>query len=103
VDVYIPDGTPDRFAYWQARTVGLLAYLEEKGLQVLTFSKEEQENYAPNGLLLGPRDFIGVSRAGPGYERRLNERGVKTRWLNFDALTCGYGGPHCMSQVIRRG
>jgi len=103
VDVYIPDGAPDRFAYRQARTVRFLAYLEEKGMQVMTFSKEEQENYAPNGLLLGPRDLVGVSRAGPGYQRRLNERGVKTRWLNFDALTCGYGGPHCMSQVIRRG
>jgi len=103
VDVYVPQGTPDRFAYQKARTVGFCTYLEEKGMQILTFSKQEQENYAPNGLLLGPRDFIGVSRAGKDYERRLNERSVNTRFLNFDALTCGYGGPHCMSQVIRRG
>ena len=103
VDVYAPDGAPDQFTYKKVRTVGFLAYLEEKGMHVLTLSKKEQENYAPNGLLLGPRDFLGVSRAGPDYERRLNERGVKTRFLGFDALTCGYGGPHCMSQVIRRG
>jgi arginine deiminase len=103
VDVYAPDGAPDQFTYKKIRTVGFLAYLEEKGMQVLTLSKKEQENYAPNGLLLGPRDFLGVSRAGPDYEWRLNERGVKTRFLGFDALTCGYGGPHCMSQAIRRG
>jgi arginine deiminase len=103
VDVYVPQGAPDRFAYQKARTVGLCRYLEGKGMQILTFSKQEQENFAPNGLLLGPRDFIGVSRAGKDYERRLNERSVNTRFLNFDALTCGYGGPHCMSQVICRG
>lgn len=102
VDVYIPDGAPDRFTYKKVRSVGSLAYLEQKGMQVLTFSKAEQENMAPNGLLLGPRDFIGVSRACEDYERRLNEQGVKTRFLGFEALTCGYGGPHCMSQVIRR-
>ena len=103
VDVYVPDGASDRFTYKKVRTVKFLAYLEEKGMQVLTFSKEEQENYAPNGLLLGPRDFVGVSRAGKDYERRLNEGQVQTQFLGFDALTCGYGGPHCMSQVIRRG
>jgi arginine deiminase len=103
VDIYAPDGTPGHFAYKKTRAVRLTDYLEEKGMQVLTFSKHEQEDFAPNGLLLGPRDFIGVSRAGQAYERRLNQRGVQTRFLDFDALTCGYGGPHCMSQVIRRG
>jgi len=102
VDVYRPQGPPDRFVYRKVKTCGFLDYLAGKGLRVLFFSKEEQENFAPNGLLTAPYRFIGVRQAGEAYEGRLQSRGVQTVFLDFAALTGGYGGPHCSSQVIYR-
>lgn len=103
VHVYQPDGTPDDFVYRLTRKTRLSAYLADKGLEVVPFSKEEQANFAPNGLLTAARKFIGVNKAGESFERRLQAAGVQTTFLSFDALTGGYGGPHCSSQVLVRG
>lgn len=103
VQIWEAQGTPEDFRYIHTRTVLFSAYLEEKGITVIPFSKTEQDNFAANGLLVGPRDFIGVSRAGSPYERRLQALGVRTRFINFHALTGGYGGPHCSSQALVRG
>ncbi len=102
VDVYQPDGSPDSYSMVHTRSVLFSAYLEEKGITVIPFTKSEQDNFAANGLLTGPRNLIGVSRAGKAFERRLQSLGVRTRMIQFDALTGGYGGPHCSSQVLLR-
>jgi len=69
---------------------------------VLTFSKSEQEEFAANGLLVGEMDYLAVAGAGDAFLRRLRERGVRVDPLDFDALTGGYGGPHCSTQVLVR-
>lgn len=102
VDVYRPEGTQREFRYRLARRCSFTEYLHEKGIEIVTFSKEEQENYAPNFLLVESGRLIGVSRAGKSFAQRLRTRGIDARFLDFDALTGGYGGPHCMSQVIVR-
>ncbi len=102
VDVWLPEGSVDDYVYRKRKTIAFSNYLEEKGIRVIPFSKEEQGNFAPNYLLLGERRLIGVSRAGAEFWRRIRERGVEAHLLDFDSLTGGYGGPHCMSQVIRR-
>jgi arginine deiminase len=103
VHVWEPIGTPDQFDYKLARTLLFSAYLEEKGVTVIPFSKREQDDFAANGLLIGPRRLIGVTRAGASFEARLRAMGVDTTFIAFDALTGGYGGPHCSSQVLLRG
>lgn len=103
VDVYVPVGRPNKFSYTLARTVKFSEYLKEKGITVIPFTKREQENFAPNGLLVAPRQFIGVTRSGKAFEKRLQKAGVQTEFISFDALTGGYGGPHCSSQVLVRG
>jgi arginine deiminase len=108
VDVWQPqqphgDGDGDKYDYKLARTMLFSAYLEEKGIHVIPFSKTEQDNFAANGLLIAPRKLIGVTRAGQPFEQRLRAAGVETHFIAFDALTGGYGGPHCSSQVILRG
>lgn len=103
VDVYAPVGSRNAFSYQLSRTVKFSAYLKEKGIRVIPFSKREQENFAPNGLLVAPRQFIGVTRAGKAFEKRLQKAGAQTQFISFDALTGGYGGPHCSSQVLVRG
>jgi arginine deiminase len=102
VDVYRPHGGETDFRYRLVKTVGFAAYLAEKGMRVITFSKEEQHNFAANGLLIAPYHLIGVRQAGSAYENRLRQHQVQTRFIPFDALTGGYGGPHCCSQVILR-
>jgi arginine deiminase len=103
VDVYEPVGTPDNFEYRLIRTEGFLTYLKGKGMKVITFTKKEQEAFAPNGLLVGPRHFLCVKGCGDEFVAKLQAEGVKVEYLDFSALTGGYGGPHCSSQVIRRG
>lgn len=102
VDVYRPEGTEREFQYRLVRRCSFTEYLRQKGIEIITFSKEEQENYAPNFLLVESGRLIGVSRAGKSFAQRLRARGIDARFLDFDALTGGYGGPHCMSQVIVR-
>jgi arginine deiminase len=102
VDVYAPVGNARKFSYALSRTVKFSAYLKEKGITVIPFTKREQENFAPNGLLVGPRQFIGVKQSGAAFEKRLQKAGVQTQFISFDALTGGYGGPHCSSQVLVR-
>ncbi|GAB4543448.1 MAG: hypothetical protein Kow0063_36620 [Anaerolineae bacterium] len=103
LDIYRPEGSPSDFRYRLVKRVGFLEYLAEKGMRVIPFSKEEQRNFAANALLIAPYHLIGVRQAGPAYEERLRQHGVQVEMIPFDALTGGYGGPHCCSQVILRG
>jgi arginine deiminase len=102
VDVYLPEGDDTNYTHKLARTLLFSAYLKEKGITVIPFSKHEQDNFAANGLLISPRKLIGVTRAGASFEQRLRDAGVDTHFIPFDALTGGYGGPHCSSQVLLR-
>ena len=102
VDVYLPVGDEDDYEYKKEKTIGFISYLKDKDIEIIKFSKEEQDNFAPNFLLVDEKKLIGVSRAGVDYEKRLNKYDVETNMLNFDELTGGYGGPHCMSQAIIR-
>jgi arginine deiminase len=103
VKVYAPQGTSADFTYSLTRTMLFSRYLKEKGIHVIPFSKAEQERFAANGLLVAPRKLIAVASAGQAFLQRLREAGVEVHPIAFDALTGGYGGPHCSSQVLLRG
>jgi arginine deiminase len=92
----------ERVSYKRRGKMTLKKYLEEKGFEIFKITVEEQRNFAPNFLLLEEKRIIGVKQAGESFEERLKEYGVKADLLDFSALTGGYGGPHCMSQVILR-
>jgi arginine deiminase len=102
VDVWVPEETPSGRRYRKTRTLGFLAYLAEKHVEVLTFTKDEQREFAANGLLLGPMDYLAVAQAGEAFLDRLRARGVRVEPIEYRALTGGYGGPHCSSQVLVR-
>jgi arginine deiminase len=103
VDVYQPDGDSHNFCYRLVRRQSFSRYLGEKGVRILTFSTEESKNFAPNGLLLGPNHWLGVRQAGPDLFDRLQRHGIDVIPLDFAALSGGYGGPHCSTQVVERG
>ena len=102
VKVYIPQGTPEAFTYVLARTVLFSRYLAEKGIRVVPISEAEQAQFAANVLTIGPRRVIAVQQAGEGFFQRLRDLGVEVYPTDFEALTGGYGGPHCASQVLLR-
>lgn len=102
VDVYLPEGTEADFTYRLARNVPLPDYLEGHGMRVLRFSRSDLEHFAPNGLLLGRKIYLGVSDRHSDWETRLMACGVSTHMIDFGHLGGGYGGPHCQSQVLVR-
>jgi len=102
VKVYIPQGTPEAFTYVLARTVLFSRYLAEKGIRVIPLSKSEQAQFAANVLTIGPRKVIAARQAGEVIFQRLRDLGVEVYPVDFEALTGGYGGPHCASQVLLR-
>jgi len=102
VDVWVPEETPAGRRYRMTRTLGFLAFLAEKRVDVLTFTKDEQREFAANGLLLGSMDYLAVAQAGGAFLDRLRARGVRVQPIEYRALTGGYGGPHCSSQVLVR-
>jgi arginine deiminase len=103
VDVWTPESTAAGRRYRRTRTLGFLSYLAEKRVEVLTFSKDEQRDFAANGLLLGAMDYLAVAHAGDSFLQRLRDRGVRVQPVAYRALTGGYGGPHCSTQVLVRG
>jgi arginine deiminase len=36
------------------------------------------------------------------YKQRLRNHGVDATWMDFGALTSGYGAAHCTTQVLVR-
>ena len=101
VEVYEPVAE-SKVKYVRKGEMTLKKYLEEKGFEIFPITVEEQRKFAPNYLLLEDRRLIGVAQAGESFAERLKEYNVKAELLDFSALTGGYGGPHCMSQVILR-
>lgn len=102
VDVHEPYGTDDMYVYELRRTIGLTEYLQEKGMRIITFTEIEQRSFAANGFLVRPRRFLGVNKSGGAFARKLQEERVDVEWLELDALSSGYGGLHCLSQVLER-
>ncbi|MEM3446301.1 MAG: arginine deiminase family protein [Candidatus Korarchaeum sp.] len=102
VEVFEPVAE-DRVRYVRKGKLTLREYLIERGFEIFPITVEEQRNFAPNFLLLEDRRIIGVAQAGESFADRLKQWNVKAELLDFSALTGGYGGPHCMSQVILRG
>ena len=101
-----PQPTVDIWEPHEGSHVGsrpFLAHLHARGMDVITFTKEEQDRFAANGLLTAEREYTGERQTRDRYQPLLEGCGVKTEWIEFEQLAGGNGGPHCSSQVINRG
>lgn len=83
-------------------TLKLTKYLREWGYDIVEVPLEDHNNLAENFLLLDKMKLIGVSKVGLKLRGRLEELGVKATYIEMDNLLKGYGGPHCLTQVILR-
>lgn len=59
-------------------------------------------NYGINILTIEPSKIISVKGVSKDYKSMLESNGIYVREVNVKNLTKGYGGPHCMTQALRR-
>lgn len=78
------------------------SFLIGNGFDLIHLTKEEQENYGINFLCVGENKLIGVENVSPRYEKLLEDNDIQSTLLDFSNMTCGYGGPHCTTQVLYR-
>ena len=45
---------------------------------------------------------MAIDGASEKYKKAIKDHGVKADWMEFGALTSGYGAAHCTTQVILR-
>ena len=101
-DIYVRQ--PGTIAYrLQRKDVPFVAYLKERGFQIIPIDYTDEMHYANNFLTIAPRHIMAVGGQSPQLQQRLHEAGVKVEWVPLESLIDGYGAAHCMTQVLRRG
>jgi len=78
-------------------------YMGSKGFELIPIPKEMQMNYGVNVLTIESGKIIAVKDVHPQYRGLLSKHGIEAVEVDLANLTKGYGGPHCMTQVIKRG
>lgn len=100
-DVYRKSGGTYRLV---RQDVDFEAYLrDDLKLSIIPVSANDQARYGVNVLTIGPKRIMGVEGVSEGYKRRLGEAGIECDWIDFSALSGGYGACHCTTQVLLRG
>ena len=99
-DVWIRNA---RGAYTLTRkNADFVRLLEERGIQIIAVSVEDQKAYGINVLTIGPRRVVGAEGVSEAYKRALATESVDATWVRFDNLARGYGSADCITQVLRR-
>ena len=91
--------------YVQQNSVGEISfqnYLKSKDVHIIPISKEMQMNYGINILTINENNILAVKGIGEAYYSLLKKEGINVHQLELTNLTKGYGGPHCMTQVLSR-
>lgn len=77
-------------------------YMTEAGFNIITVSGEEQLAYGCNGLNLGNNHLVSIEKR---VARRIACSPLfkgTVEYLDFEGVTCMFGGVHCASQVVYR-
>jgi arginine deiminase len=102
VTIYHPDGDGIYHRDSDKRFLTLQQYLESKEVELTPVTKEMQLNYGLNFLATRDSHIIVVKGIEKDYHDRLEKAEIETVEVPLDNLKKGYGGPHCMTQVLRR-
>jgi arginine deiminase len=79
------------------------AFLEKDlGFTVIPVTRKDQNLYGINYLTLWSGRIMAIDGASEAYKKTLAELGVEATWMDFRALTSGYGAAHCTTQVLLR-
>ena len=77
-------------------------HLNDRGVEMVPITKEEQLAYAPNFLNLGQDDIILSRTDKNNLIHELTIRGKEVSNVDFQEVTKGYGGLHCATASISR-
>lgn len=77
-------------------------YLVELGYEIIPTTRKDQNLYGINFLTLESDRIMAIDGASEKYKKAIKDHGVKADWMEFGALTSGYGAAHCTTQVILR-
>lgn len=77
-------------------------HLEQRNVELIPLTKEEQLAYAPNFLNLGNKTVVLSLADGNNLTGELEKRGFTVFNANLKNITKGYGGLHCMTAAIKR-
>ncbi len=77
-------------------------YLGKLGYTVIPVSRRDQNLYGINFLTTSANTILAIDGASQEYKDAIAAHGVNAKWMEFGALTSGYGAAHCTTQVILR-
>lgn len=84
------------------RGIEFSRYVRDAGYHIIEVSGEEQLNYGCNVLNLGNGDVISIERHTARRIANCPHFDGTVEFLDFEGVTCMYGGVHCASQVVQR-
>jgi N-dimethylarginine dimethylaminohydrolase len=82
-------------------SVALVAWMREKGFELIEFSAEAALRLAGNAISLGGERVLS-SPAGAELNEALRARGLEVYAPDLSMFTLGGGGAHCLAQPLRR-
>jgi N-dimethylarginine dimethylaminohydrolase len=76
-------------------------WLRAKGFDLIEVSEEQAFTLGANAISLGDERVISAAGADE-LNGALAARGIEVIELDLSMFTLGGGGPHCLSQALRR-
>jgi len=78
-------------------------YMEDElGFTLIPVSRKDQNLYGINFLDVVSNKILAIDGVSAEYKKTLSDAGVDATWMDFSALTSGYGAAHCTTQVLLR-
>ena len=85
----------------EAASGGLVAWLRDKGFQILEVSLEDAFRLGVNAISLGG-DRVISTRHSERLNAAMRSHGLEVLDPDLSAFTAGGGGAHCLAQALRR-
>ncbi len=78
-------------------------YLEKDlGYTLIPVTRKDQNLYGINFLTVRTDRILAIDGVSQEYKKAIKGHGVEATWMDFSALTGGYGAAHCTTQVLHR-
>lgn len=77
-------------------------YLTGAGFNLIPVKNDDQLRYGINFLTVESNTILAIDGVSQEYKDTLTARGVDATWMDFSALTSGFGAAHCTTQVLER-
>ena len=89
--------------FLSSELTGFQEYMEKDlGYTLIPVSRKDQNLYGINFLTIRPDRIMAIDGVSDKYKKLLKKHGVDATWMDFSALTSGYGAAHCTTQVLLR-